>query len=284
MAGTGLIAIKRRIKSITNTKKITKAMGLVATSKYKKLRDKVDTNNSYLYKLEKTIKQVKDNYEDDSIYIRGNNNSKKMYVVITSDTGLCGGFNWSVVNELIDRLKSSKEDYSIIVVGQKGRVIFKKLNVETVAEYVEISDVPSQKEANTVINHALSMYSSGEIGEVHIVYKKLISAVKNEVKIEKVLPLNFDNEENASKEYVEIEAIDEKSMYEITSLFLGGKMLNAMLHSKASEHRARMESMGSATNNATDLLEKLNLKYNRIRQSAITQEISEIVGGAEAQR
>lgn len=284
MAGTGLIAIKRRIKSITNTKKITKAMGLVATSKYKKLRDKVDTNNSYLYKLEKTIKQVKDNYEDDSIYIRGNNNSKKMYVVMTSDTGLCGGFNWSVVNELIDRLKSNKEDYSIIVVGQKGRVIFKKLNVETVAEYVEISDVPSQKEANTVINHALSMYSSGEIGEVNIVYKKLISAVKNEVKIEKVLPLNFDNEENVSKEYVEIEAIDEKSMYEITSLFLGGKMLNSMLHSKASEHRARMESMGSATNNATDLLEKLNLKYNRIRQSAITQEISEIVGGAEAQR
>ena len=284
MAGTGLIAIKRRIKSITNTKKITKAMGLVATSKYKKLRDKVDTNNSYLYKLEETIKQIKDNYEDDSIYIRGNNNNKKLYVVLTSDTGLCGGFNWSVVNELIDRLKSNKEDYSVIVVGQKGRTIFRKLNIETVAEYVEISDVPSQKEATTIINHALSMYSSEEIGEVHIVYKKLISAVKNEVKIEKVLPLNFDNEENSSKGYVEIEAIDEKAMYEITSLFLSGKMLNSMLHSKASEHRARMESMGSATNNANDILEKLNLKYNRIRQSAITQEISEIVGGAEAQK
>ena len=205
MAGTGLIAIKRRIKSITNTKKITKAMGLVATSKYKKLRDKVDTNNNYLYKLEETIKQVKDNYEDDSIYIRGNNNSKKLYVVLTSDTGLCGGFNWSVANELIDKLKSNKEDYSIIIVGQKGRGIFKKLNIETVAEYVEISDVPSQKEATTIINHALSMYSSEEVGEVHIVYKKLISAVKNEVKIEKLLPLNFDNEENSSKEYVEIE-------------------------------------------------------------------------------
>ena len=102
MAGTGLVAIKRRIKSITNTTKITKAMGLVATSKYKKIRDKVDINNNYLYKLEETIKQVKDNYEDDSIYIRGNNNSKKLYVVLTSDTGLCGGFNWSVVNE-IDR-------------------------------------------------------------------------------------------------------------------------------------------------------------------------------------
>ncbi len=101
MAGTGLIAIKRRIKSITNTTKITRAMGLVATSKYKKIREKVDINNNYLDELEETIKQVKDNYEDDSIYIRGNNNSKKLYVVLTSDTGLCGGFNWSVVNEII---------------------------------------------------------------------------------------------------------------------------------------------------------------------------------------
>ena len=284
MAGTGLIAIKRRIKSITNTKKITKAMGLVATSKYKKSRERVDNNNNYLDKLEETIKQFKDNYEDESIYIRGNKSNKKMYIVLTSDTGLCGGFNWSVANELIARLKSNKEDYEVIVVGKKGRIIFKKLNIETVAEYVEVADVPSQKEATTIINHALSMYSSGEVGEINIVYKKLISAVKNEVRIEKVLPLNFDDEKNRSKEYVEIEAIDEKGMYDIISLFLSGKMLNSMLHSKASEHRARMESMGSATNNANDLLEKLSLKYNRIRQSAITQEISEIVGGAEAQR
>ena len=284
MAGTGLIAIKRRIKSITNTKKITKAMGLVATSKYKKLKDKVDINNSYLNKIEEIIKQVKDNYEEDNIYIRGNNNSKKLYIVLTSDAGLCGGFNWSVANELVDKLKSNKEDCSIIIVGQRGRIIFKKLNIETVAEYVEISDVPSQKEATTIINHAIDMYSSRDVGEVHIVYKKIISAVKNEVKIEKLLPLDFSNEEKRNKDYVEIESIGEKAMYEIISLFLSGKMLNSMLHSKASEHRARMESMGSATSNANDLLEKLNLKYNRIRQSAITQEISEIVGGAEAQR
>ena len=284
MAGTGLIAIKRRIKSITNTKKITKAMGLVATSKYKKLKDKVDINNKYLYELEEVIKQVKDNYEEDSIYVKGNSSSGKMYVILTSDTGLCGGFNWSVVNELMNRLKGSKEDYKAIIVGQKGRTIFKKLNIETVAEYVEISDIPSQKEAATIINHAFSMYSNGEVGEVYIVYKKLISAVKNEVKVEKVLPLSNDNEMNNSKSYVEIQIEDEKGINEIISLYLSGKMLNSMLHSKASEHRARMESMGSATSNANDLLEKLNLKYNRIRQSAITQEISEIVGGAEAQR
>src|SRR5665811_688575 len=108
MAGTGLIAIKRRIKSITNTRKITKAMGLVATSKYKKIKDKLDTNNSYISKLDETFKQIKNNYEDDSIYIKGNNSSKIMYIAVTSDTGLCGGFNFSVINELKGRLKSTK--------------------------------------------------------------------------------------------------------------------------------------------------------------------------------
>ncbi|APC38787.1 ATP synthase F1 subunit gamma [Clostridium estertheticum] len=282
MAGAGLVAIKRRIRSITNTTKITKAMGLVSTSKYQKIRKKLDTNNNYVDKLEEVIKQVKDNYDEDSIYIKGNKSSKKMYVVLTSDTGLCGGFNWAIVNELISKLKDNKEEYDIIIVGHKGRVIFKKLNIETVAEYVDISDVPTQKEATTIINHAFNMYNNDEIGEVYIVYKKLISALKNEVKIEKLLPLNFENEENRNKEYVNIEAIDEKALGEITTLFLGGKTLNSMLHSKASEHKSRMESMGSATENANDILDKLNLKYNRSRQYSITQEISEIVGGAEA--
>ncbi|MBU3200057.1 ATP synthase F1 subunit gamma [Clostridium estertheticum] len=282
MAGAGLVAIKRRIRSITNTTKITKAMGLVSTSKYQKIRKKLDTNNNYVDKLEEVIKQVRDNYDEDSIYIKGNKSSKKMYVVLTSDTGLCGGFNWSIVNELISKIKGNKEEYDIIIVGHKGRVIFKKLNIETVAEYVDISDVPTQKEATTIINHAFNMYNNDEIGEVYIVYKKLISAMKNEVKIEKLLPLNFEDEENRNKEYVNIEAIDEKALGEITTLFLGGKTLNSMLHSKASEHKSRMESMGSATENANDILDKLNLKYNRSRQYSITQEISEIVGGAEA--
>lgn len=288
MAGMGLIAIKRRIKSITNTTKITRAMGLVATSKYKKIKHNVDVNNNYVNKLYETMKQVKFNYVEDNVYIKGNASGKKMYIVLTSDTGLCGGFNWSVVNKMIISVKGSVEgktqDYNVIIVGQKGRALLKKLNIETVAEYVEISDVPTQKEATTIINHAISMFSSGEVGEVNIVYKKLISALKNEVIIEKLLPLNFENEISGNEDYVDVEAIDETAMDEIATLFLSGKVMNAMLHSKASEHRARMESMGSATSNANDILDKLKLSYNRIRQTAITQEISEIVGGAEAQR
>ncbi len=284
MAGMGLVAIKRRIKSITNTTKITRAMGLVATSKYKKIKDKVDISNNYLNRLDEAIVKVLDNYEGDNIYIRGNNSGKKLYVVLTSDTGLCGGFNWSIVNEIKENLKANEEDCDVIVVGQKGRAIFKKLNIETVAEYVENSEPPCLKEVTTIINHVLSMFTSGEVGEVYIVYKKLISALKNEVKIEKMLPLTSSNEENSIEDYVNTDAIDEKALDDITALFLNSKMFNSLLHSKASEHRARMEAMGSATNNANDILDKLKLSYNRIRQSAITQEISEIVGGAQAQR
>ena len=149
MSGMGLIAIKRRIKSITNTTKITRAMGLVATSKYKRIREKVDVNNNYVKMLYETMKQVKTNYEEDNIYIRGNDSNKKMYIVMTSDTGLCGGFNWSVVNKMVISAKNSVErstqDYDVIIVGQKGRALLRKLNIETVAEYVEISDVPTQK-------------------------------------------------------------------------------------------------------------------------------------------
>ncbi|MGH4051859.1 MAG: ATP synthase F1 subunit gamma [Clostridium sp.] len=288
MSGMGLVAIKRRIKSITNTTKITRAMGLVSTSKYKKIKGLVDTNNNYVKKLEETVKQVKINYEEDNIYLSGNNNITKLYIVLTSDAGLCGGFNWTVVNKMLISVKGSEEsnsmDYNVIIVGQKGRSLLKKHNIQTVAEYVETSDIPIQKEATTIMNRALSMYISGQVGEVHIVYKKLVSALKNEVIVEKLLPLNLDNEHNSNKEYVDIQAVDETAMQEIISLYLSGKMLNSMLHSKASEHRARMESMGSATTNANDMLDKLNLSYNRIRQSEITQAISEIVGGAEAQK
>jgi F-type H+-transporting ATPase subunit gamma len=282
MSGTGLAAIKKRIKSITKITKITKSMGLVATAKYKKIKYKVDINNNYLHALEETIKKLSSNYEEDSIYIQGSSNKKKLYIILTSDTGLCGGFNWAVINRVMDTVKASGDDYKVIIIGKKGSIIFKKLKIETVAEYVEILDIPSQREATEIMSLALSMYDKGDIGEVYIVYKKLISALQNEVKIEKLLPLSVHTNEKHNKEYVDISSIDESGMRDLISLYLNGKMLNSMLHSRASEHRARMESMGAATSNADELLKKLKLSYNRTRQSTITQEIAEIVGGAEA--
>lgn len=289
MAGAGLIAIKRRIKSINNTKKITKAIGLVATSKLRKTRESLALNNDYYNSFREIMNKVlSDSEVDKDIYFASNGSNKKLYIALTSDTGLCGGFNGNVVSKTLEYVLKDKENSLLIIVGQKGRVYFRKFNIESVAEYVEIPDMPTIKEAKTILIKALELYSKGEVGEINVIYTEFISAVKQEATLKKLLPVDKDSigvsDENDENALIEFEPEKEKILGNITELYLKQTLLNLMLNSKSSEQSARMTAMDGATKNANDLLDKLNLKYNRIRQSTITQEISEIVGGAEAQR
>lgn len=288
MAGAGLIAIKRRIKSITNTRKITRAMNVVATSKLKKCRDKLGFNDKYYEYLEEVMSKLVFADASTNIYKDGNHNQNKLYIMLTSDAGLCGGFNAEVVNHTIGLIKDNKDKSLIIVVGQKGRSYLKRTNIETVAEYVDIPDVPTAKEGNTLAKHALDMYEKGEVGEINIVYSEFISTMKRSIKVKKLLPLENKSEkiENGDNinDYFEFEPSSEDILKERMKGYITGMILNCMISSKCSEQASRVEAMSNATRNANDLLEKLNIKYNRIRQSVITQEISEIVGGAEAQK
>lgn len=287
MAGAGLIAIKRRIRSINNTKKITKAIGLVATSKLRKSREVLVLNNAYYDELKKVIQQIlQENEFDNNMYIEGNQSNKKLYISLTSDSGLCGGFNGNVVSKTLDSISQDKENSKLIIVGQKGRAYFKRFNIEAIAEYVEIPDIPTIKEVNIILDKALELFLKEEVGEVNVVYTKFVSAVKQEVKVKRILPFDTEDlkEENTIVALSEFEPSREKMLISIARSYLNQTLLNLMLNAKTSEQQARMTSMDGATKNADDLLDKLNLKYNRIRQSAITQEISEIVGGAEAQR
>lgn len=283
MSGAGLISIKRRIRSVTNTRKITKAMGLVATSKLKKLRDRLTINEQYYSKYNEIMEDLFQNYEENSIYSNGNGSSKKLYIVLTSDMGLCGGFNLNVLNKTLDYIRGGKDSSIIIVVGQKGRNYFNKLKYETAAEYVEVPDLPNIKESREITDRALEMFNNREVGEVNIVFTKFISAVKQEVQINKVLPIDV-KERKAFNDIMLFEPALDEIMENAIELYINETILFSLLNAKASEHSARMNAMDGATKNANDLLEKLNLRYNRIRQSVITQEISEIVGGAEAQR
>lgn len=287
MAGAGLIAIKRRIRSINNTKKITKAIGLVATSKLRKSREVLVLNNAYYDELKKVMQQIlQENEFDNNMYIEGNQSNKKLYISLTSDSGLCGGFNGNVVSKTLDSISQDKENSKLIIVGQKGRAYFKRFNIEAIAEYVEIPDIPTIKEVNIILDKALELFLKEEVGEVNVVYTKFVSAVKQEVKVKRILPFDTEDlkEENTIVALSEFEPSREKMLISIARSYLNQTLLNLMLNAKTSEQQARMTSMDGATKNADDLLDKLNLKYNRIRQSAITQEISEIVGGAEAQR
>lgn len=286
MAGAGLIAIKRRIKSINNTKKITKAVGLVATSKLRKARQSLETNNMYYSYLENIINDiVRDSELQDNIYIKGNHSKKNIFIALMSDTGLCGGFNGNVVAKTVQNISGDKENSLLVIVGQKGRTYFKKMGYESIAEYVEIPDIPTIKEVKTIIDKTFRLYEEGQAGEVKIVYTEFVSSVKQEVKIKRLLPIQYEPiSSNKSNTYIEYEPKGKKFLENILNMYLKQTLLNLMLNSKASEQGARMAAMDGATRNANDLLDKLNLKYNRIRQSMITQEISEIVGGAEAQK
>ncbi|ACA44982.1 F0F1 ATP synthase subunit gamma [Clostridium botulinum] len=282
MAGAGLIGIRRRIKSVTNIRKITKAMGLVSTAKLRKARVNLEINKKYYNEYKVILKDIINFIEDSNIYIDGNGSHKKLYVIFTSDSGLCGSFNINIINNVINEIKEDKENSLVIVIGQKGRMYLKKLGINTLAEYIEIPDVPTTKEARTIAKNIIKLYSSKEVGEVFLVYSEFYSPVKQQVLINKILP--FTKENKSDNKYIEFNPPVTQFIDEILENYLKATILNCFSNSKASENGSRMTAMNGATDNANDLLDNLDLQFNRLRQSAITQEISEIVGGAEAQR
>lgn len=281
MAGAGLLILKRRIRSITSTQKITKAMGLVATSKLRKTREQLALNEKYYNHFNKIMADAVVGVEDFNVFTHGNKSDKKLYIILASDSGLCGGFNSNVVNEAANALNKDRANSVVITVGQKGKLYLKRHKYETAAEFVDISDIPTLEEAAMVTNKALEMYTTGEVGEVYVVYSKFFSAVKQVVTVDKVLPI-AKPEGVAEHTFIKIEPAAENLINEVALLYFKQKLLNHMINAKASEQGSRMQAMDGATKNADDLLDGLKIRYNRERQGVITQEITEIVGGAEA--
>lgn len=283
MAGAGLLIIKRRIKSVTNTKKITRAMGLVATAKLRKTRARLVVNGKFTLKFNETMNDIMKRHIGENIYKSGNGSDKNLYIVLTSDTGLCGGFNSTVMLKTKEIFDVSRNNSVLIVAGQKGKTFFKKLNFDTAAEYVDLPDLPSLKDGRTIAEKALSLFNDGKVGTVNLIYTKFNSVLRQTVTVEKLLPLEHSDEET-NETYIRFEPGEDEILTSILTQYLTQKVLNFMINSKASEQGARMTAMDGATKNANDILDNLNLSYNRVRQGAITQEISEIVGGAEAQK
>lgn len=288
MAGAGLIEIKRRIKSVTNTRKITKAMGVVATSKLRKTRKQLDYNNKYLESVEDifktTLKSIGDFSEDEEInkLFNPSEDAGVLYIIFTSDQGLCGGFNANIASYLSQVVAENESDTKIMVIGQRGLSYVRREHLSTVAEYVDINDIPTVSDAKVIAEHALRLYKEGVVSEVKLVYTHFISPVRSEPKTLKILPLENNHEDDEIN--IIIEPNVNNVFNSIFKLHIMTTINNCMLHSKAAEQSARMSAMDGATKNANELLNDLNIKYNRIRQTAITQEISEIVGGAEAQK
>ncbi|MGN2371366.1 ATP synthase F1 subunit gamma [Clostridium cagae] len=283
MGSAGLIEIKRRIKSVESTRKITNAMGLVATSKLRKTRKELFINKKFFEETEKIIEKLAStiSQDDDSIYFKSNKSKYKLYILVSSDTGLCGSYNNTVVSYLDSLVRDEKENIKIITVGSKGLSYVKRIGLDTIADYVDIPDIPTIKEVKIVFESALKMYKDGEVSEINVAYLDFVSPVKQEPKAEKLLPI--EKITSVPEEFI-TEPNSEEVLNNALNIHLKGKFRNILLSAKCSEQSSRMTAMNGATQNANDILDNLNLKYNRIRQQIITQEISEIVGGAEAQK
>ncbi|NLZ35718.1 MAG: ATP synthase F1 subunit gamma [Clostridiales bacterium] len=283
MGAAGLIEIKRRMKSVESTRKITKAMNIVATSKLRKVRNELNKNEDYYNLSKEILKKVVASLPEEYKSPFLNNLSKdltdsKLYIVITSDTGFCGGFNSNIINTLNDSIED-KDSAKFIVAGLRGIQYMKKFGLTTIREYIEIPDIPTTKEVRAIYDDALFMYKNKEVSEVNIVYTEYRSAISQEIIIERIFPVDIEKED---PEEIIFEPDLEKVLSSSLDSYLKSKIRRAMLHSKASEQNARMKTMDSSTDNANDILKALTTNYNRIRQGMITQEISEIVGGAEA--
>ena len=282
MGAAGLIEIKRRLKSVESTRKITKAMGLVATSKLRKVINELSNNEKYIELCKDIVDVVVSNLPEgyESIYCT-ERKGDKLYIVLTSDTGLCGGYNNNVIAYLKEVLDNESGTEKIVLVGSKGLSYMSKYSLNTFNEYVSIPDIPTISEINKIYNEAIYLYKQGEVSEVNIVYTKFISPMKQEPILIKMLPFEVNS---SKKEDYLIEPDFEEVLNNSIDTYLKSQLQNCMLHAKASEQSSRMTAMDGATENASDIINNLNIKYNRIRQSVITQEISEIVGGAEAQK
>lgn len=276
--------IKRRKSSIQSTQQITKAMKLVSTVKLQKARSRAEATNPYFNYMYQTVSSMLSRSGNiNHPYLTAGDSPKKAVVVITSNRGLAGGYNSNIV-KLITGGEFAKEDLDIYAVGGKGAEALAHRGYNIVEDASAIMEAPTYPDAVALCNKVLDAFSKGEVGEIYLAYTHFKNTVSQEAKLIKLLPVEIDPQENGEASNVlmnyepnEEEALDMIIPKYITSLFYG-----ALVEAVASENGARMQAMDSATSNAEEMISDLSMKYNRARQGSITQELTEIIAGANA--
>lgn len=277
--------IKGRINSTKSTKQITKAMQMVSSSKLRRAEQNAKAYVPYMEKIQDVVGAIASGTKDSGHPMLTSRPVKKTaYLVIGSDRGLAGAYNSSILREVqrtINERHNSKDEYVILAVGRVVRDYFVKRDHNVVSSVVALPDQPSFADIKEVARNAVGMFTDGMYDELYMYYNHFVSAISNEVTKKKVLPLTdlAPISNNASYEF---EPSGEAILEVLLPQYAESLIYGAILDGKASEHSARMTAMKNATDNANDLISELSLQYNRARQAAITQEITEIVGGAAA--
>ncbi len=277
--------IKRRKESVQSTQQITKAMKLVATVKLQKARGKAESNKPYFNMLYDTICSILSMTKNvDHRYLRDNDCDKKAVIVITSNRGLAGGYNSNIV-KLITNGDFKKDETYVYAVGKKGIEGLTRKGFSIHKDDSEVINEPLFSDATQMTKELLTQYTQGEIGEIYIAYTNFKNTVTQEPVLRKLLPLSaedFEEKEIDDKLLMNFEPTPEAVLDKVIPKYMSNIIFGAFLESVASENGARMQAMDSATSNAEDMIASLSLKYNRARQSAITQELTEIIAGADA--
>ncbi len=276
--------IKRRRSSIQGTQQITKAMKLVSTVKLQRAKANAERSKTYFQSMYQTVNSILSRVGHvEHRYLMPGNTAKKAVIVITSNRGLAGGYNSNVVKLITRNEELNKEDLLIYAIGNKGKDALQRNGYEIKETLPEVIEEPAYADAMQLSERLLKAFAEEEIGEIYLAYTSFKNTVTHEPKLLKLLPVELEEESGQAGDTLmnfepeDVEALDMIIPKYITSLIYG-----AMMEALASENGARMQAMDNATSNAEEMISDLSLKYNRARQGSITQELTEIIAGAEA--
>lgn len=277
--------VEQRIKSTKSTRQITKAMQMVSASKLSRAELNAKKFVPYMDKIEEVVGSIASVTQNSGHPMLVTRPVKKTgYLIVTSDRGLVGGYNSHVLRKAkraIEARHASKDEVVLHVIGSKGTDFFNRLGFTVVESLVGVSDHPSFEEVKDIANKAVGMFIEGDYDELYLYYNHFVSAISNEPTERKLLPLTDLEPSGVSSSY-EFEPSAEVILESLLPQYAESLIFGAVLDGKASEHASSMTAMKTATDNATDMIDDLTLIFNRARQAAITQEITEIVAGVAA--
>ena len=275
--------IKRRKSSISSTQQITKAMKLVSTVKLQKTKTRAEHAKPYFNEMYAVITSVLAKSGNmDHPYLRSGASEKKAVIIVTSNRGLAGGYNSNVV-KLITAGELEKEKLEIYTVGKKGREALEKRGYVMKDDHSNVINDPTYQDAIEISTKVLEEFKSGKIGEIYLAYTSFKNTVVHEPKLLKLLPVEIESSKPVRNEaLMNYEPEEEEALEIIIPKYVTSIVYGALIEAVASENGARMQAMDAATSNAEEMIEKLSLLYNRARQGSITQELTEIIAGAEA--
>ena len=285
--------LKNRIESVKSTRKITKAMQMVAAAKLRKAQEAAEQARPYANKMSLVMNKItsSDNVSSSSPLLTGNGkNNIHLIIIATSERGLCGAFNSSIVRlakNHINKLKSEGFQFKILTIGKKGREQLKREFGENMIDHVDLSEVKkiAYENASTISDNIISMFLNNEFDVATIFYNQFESVISQVPQSSQLIPIEINSEktqnDNSISNFV-YEPDEQEIIEDLLPKAIATKIFTALLENGASEQGARMSAMDNATRNAGDMIDKLTIQFNRSRQAAITNELIEIISGAEA--